>query len=112
MRHARWSVRLTQNGKGRGLVAVLHDPPGTGKTLTAEGISKLLRCPLYLESAGELGTDPRYLESELQKILDICHAWGATLLLDEADVFLEKRNMHDIRRTHSPASSFANSNIR
>jgi hypothetical protein len=49
-------------------------------------------------SAGELGTDSRYLESELQKILDICHAWGAILLLDEADVFLEKRNMQDIHR--------------
>lgn len=85
-------------GKGKGLVAVLHGPPGTGKTLTAEGISELLKCPLYMVSAGELGTDSRYLESELQKILDICHAWGAILLLDEADVFLEKRNMHDIHR--------------
>lgn len=78
--------------------AVLHGPPGTGKTLTAEGISELLKCPLYMASAGELGTDSRYLESELQKILDICHAWGAILLLDEADVFLEKRNIHDIHR--------------
>jgi len=66
--------------------------------LTAEGISELLKCPLYMASAGELGTDSRYLEVELQKILDICHAWGAILLLDEADVFLEKRNMHDIHR--------------
>lgn len=49
-------------------------------------------------SAGELGTDSRYLETELQKILDICHAWGAILLLDEADVFLEKRNLHEISR--------------
>lgn len=79
-------------------VAVLHGPPGTGKTLTAEGISELLKCPLYMVSAGELGTDSRVLESELQRILDICHAWGAILLLDEADVFLEKRNMHDIHR--------------
>ncbi|KFA48751.1 hypothetical protein S40293_01540 [Stachybotrys chartarum IBT 40293] len=85
-------------GKGKGLVTVLHGPPGTGKTLTAEGISELLRCPLYMASAGELSTDSRYLEQELQKILDICHAWGAILLLDEADVFLEKRNMHDIHR--------------
>lgn len=51
-----------------------------------------------MASAGELSTDSRYLEQELQKILDICHAWGAILLLDEADVFLEKRNMHDIHR--------------
>lgn len=85
-------------GKGRGLVAVLHGPPGTGKTLTAEGISELLKCPLYMVSAGELGTDPRTLESELQKILDIAHAWGAVLLLDEADVFLEKRTSQDIHR--------------
>ena len=77
---------------------MLHGPPGTGKTLTAEGISELLKCPLYMASAGELGTDSRYLEAELQKILDICHAWGAILLLDEADVFLEKRNMLDIHR--------------
>lgn len=77
---------------------MLHGPPGTGKTLTAEGISELLKCPLYMVSAGELGTDPRTLEAELQKILDIAHAWGAVLLLDEADVFLEKRTIQDIHR--------------
>lgn len=49
-------------------------------------------------SAGELGTDPHNLEYELQKILDIAHSWGAVLLLDEADVFLEKRQIHDIHR--------------
>lgn len=96
--HAAESIDDVIQGKGKGLVAVLHGPPGTGKTLTAEGISELLKCPLYMVSAGELGTDSRYLEAELQKILDICHAWGAILLLDEADVFLEKRNMHDIHR--------------
>ncbi|CAK7204706.1 hypothetical protein SEUCBS139899_007466 [Sporothrix eucalyptigena] len=96
--HAAESIDDVIQGKGKGLVAVLHGPPGTGKTLTAEGISELLKCPLYMVSAGELGTDSRFLESELQKILDICHAWGAILLLDEADVFLEKRNMHDLHR--------------
>ncbi|KAK1759029.1 hypothetical protein QBC47DRAFT_449698 [Echria macrotheca] len=96
--HAAESIDDVIQGKGKGLVAVLHGPPGTGKTLTAEGISELLKCPLYMVSAGELGTDSRYLESELQKILDICHAWGAILLLDEADVFLEKRNMQDVHR--------------
>lgn len=85
-------------GKGKGLVAVLHGPPGTGKTLTAEGIAELLKRPLYMVSAGELGTNPHSLESELNKILDIAHSWGAVLLLDEADVFLEKRTIQDIHR--------------
>ena len=49
-------------------------------------------------SAGELGTNPRELEAELNKILDIAHSWGAVLLLDEADVFLEKRTIQDIHR--------------
>ncbi|KAM0561289.1 hypothetical protein ACHAPJ_003168 [Fusarium lateritium] len=96
--HAANTIDDVIQGKGKGLVTVLHGPPGTGKTLTAEGISELLKCPLYMASAGELGTDSRFLEAELQKILDICHAWGAILLLDEADVFMEKRNMHDIHR--------------
>lgn len=96
--HPAESIDDVIQGKGKGLVAVLHGPPGTGKTLTAEGISEFLKCPLYMVSAGELGTDPRTLETELQKILDIAHAWGAVLLLDEADVFLEKRTIQDIHR--------------
>lgn len=96
--HAAKTIDDVVQGKGKGLVAVLHGPPGTGKTLTAEGISELLRCPLYMVSAGELGTNPAKLELELQKILDIAHSWGAVLLLDEADVFLEKREVHDIHR--------------
>ena len=85
-------------GKGKGLVAVLHGSPGVGKTLTAEGIAELLKCPLYSVSAGELGTNPRELEQELTKILDVAHSWGAVLLLDEADVFLEARTAQDIHR--------------
>ncbi|CAJ2512490.1 Uu.00g055050.m01.CDS01 [Anthostomella pinea] len=82
-------------GKGRGLVFVLHGPPGTGKTLTAEAISDAMKCPLYKVSAAELGTDPRGLEAELQKIMDICHGWGAIMLLDEVDAFLSGQIFRD-----------------
>ncbi|RKF64482.1 putative aaa family [Erysiphe neolycopersici] len=85
-------------GKGKGLVAVLHGPPGTGKTLTAESIAELLKYPLYTVSAGDLGHDSTHLERQLQTILDMAYSWGAVLLLDEADVFLEKRNIADIHR--------------
>lgn len=85
-------------GKGRGIVFLLHGPPGVGKTLTAEGIAEYLRCPLYCVSSGELGTDPARLELELNRIMDITHSWNAVLLLDEADVFMERREPHDIHR--------------
>ncbi|KAK8223114.1 hypothetical protein HDK90DRAFT_515460 [Phyllosticta capitalensis] len=96
--HAAETIDDVVQGKGKGLVFVLHGSPGVGKTLTAEGIADFLKCPLYAVSAGELGTDSWRLEQELQKIMDIAHSWGAILLLDEADVFLEKRQIHDIHR--------------
>ncbi|CAI6334154.1 unnamed protein product [Periconia digitata] len=85
-------------GKGKGLNVVLHGPPGVGKTLTGESIAEYLRCPLYAVSSGELGTSAPQLERDLNRIMDITHAWGAILLLDEADVFLEARQPHDIHR--------------
>ncbi|KAJ4355255.1 hypothetical protein N0V95_003085 [Ascochyta clinopodiicola] len=85
-------------GKGKGLNVVLHGPPGVGKTLTGESIAEYLKCPLYAVSAGELGTNSGSLERDLNRIMDITHSWGAILLLDEADVFLEARQPHDIQR--------------
>ena len=54
--------------------------------------------PLYMMSAGDLGLDPRHVESKLQGILDMCTRWNAILLLDEADVFLEERSLHELER--------------
>ncbi|KAH9863030.1 hypothetical protein IAQ61_009305 [Plenodomus lingam] len=85
-------------GKGKGLNVVLHGPPGVGKTLTGESIAEYLKCPLYAVSAGELGTNSRTLETDLNRIMDITHSWGAILLLDEADVFLEARQPQDVMR--------------
>jgi DNA polymerase III delta prime subunit len=96
--HAAETIDDVVQGKGRGLVFVLHGPPGVGKTLTAEGVAEDLRCPLYAVSMGELGTDSNRLEIMLQQVMDIAHSWGAVLLLDEADVFLEKRQHQDVHR--------------
>ncbi|KAI1214775.1 uncharacterized protein F4807DRAFT_8417 [Annulohypoxylon truncatum] len=85
-------------GKGKGLVMVLHGPPGVGKTLTAECVAESVNRPLYMVSAGDLGTDSYYLEHKLGRIMDIATTWGAILLIDEADVFLERRSLRDLHR--------------
>ncbi|KIK51129.1 hypothetical protein GYMLUDRAFT_208901 [Collybiopsis luxurians FD-317 M1] len=85
-------------GKGKGLISVLHGPPGVGKTLTAESVAEFTKRPLYAVSSGELGTTPSALEHNLSRILDVATVWKAVLLLDEADVFLEKRSLHDVNR--------------
>ncbi|BGP29766.1 hypothetical protein JCM10296v2_001511 [Rhodotorula toruloides] len=85
-------------GKGGGLVITLHGAPGTGKTLTAEAVAETLRVPLYTVGAGSLGVQADILEKRLRDVLDIAQYWGAALLIDEADVFLEARSLHDVAR--------------
>ncbi|KAK6005007.1 hypothetical protein QM012_007786 [Aureobasidium pullulans] len=85
-------------GKGKGLVLVLHGPPGVGKTLTAECVAERCKRPLYVVSSGDLGTDSFTLDQRLTQILDMASTWRAVLLIDEADIFLERRSLHDMER--------------
>jgi len=86
------------SGKGGGCVFLLHGPPGTGKTLTAEAISDLLKRPLYSVTVGELGVTTKDLELRLRQILELAWEWDAVLLIDESDIFLERRRDNDIKR--------------
>lgn len=79
--------------KGKGLVMLLCGSPGVGKTYTAEAIAEMAKVPLYMISAGELGSVSSQVEQALDKALGLCRRWKAMLLLDEADVFLGKRLM-------------------
>lgn len=85
-------------GKGGGCIFLLHGSPGVGKTLTAEAVCEHLSIPLYMITVGELGTTPEALERNLQEILELSAIWGCGILLDEADIFLEKRSKKDILR--------------
>ncbi|KAK0347632.1 hypothetical protein LTR59_006765 [Friedmanniomyces endolithicus] len=85
-------------GKGKGLILVLHGPPGVGKTCTAETVAEYCERPLYMVSSGDLGTNASQLDSTLSRILDMASTWKAVLLIDEADVFLERRSLHDMER--------------
>jgi AAA+ superfamily predicted ATPase len=84
-------------GKGTGLIIVLHGPPGVGKTLTAECIAEYTRKALYPINVGEL-TGASDITSRLQTIFRRASSWDAILLLDEADVFLERRSFEDFKR--------------
>ena len=86
------------SGKGGGCIFLLHGEPGVGKTLSAEAIAELLKRPLYSVSVGELGVDSESLEKNLRQILDVAQIWNAVILIDEADIFLEKRSIGDVVR--------------
>ncbi|RYP89697.1 hypothetical protein DL770_004185 [Monosporascus sp. CRB-9-2] len=63
-------------GKGRGLIILLHGPPGSGKTRI----------------------EIKNVEDNLREHTHRAHRWGCVLLLDEADVFLTRRDWRDMSR--------------
>ena len=85
-------------GKGTGLIILLHGGPGTGKTLTAEGVAEIARKPLYPVTGGDVGTDPVKIEQYLEGVFYLGRRWECVVLLDEADVFLEKRSNDNMER--------------
>jgi len=85
-------------GKGQGLVINLFGNPGVGKSLTAEATSEHVRKPLYVVGAGDLGTNSATLDMNLTRIFTISSRWGAVVLIDEADVFLEERSFQNLER--------------
>ncbi|KAK1835756.1 putative nucleotidase [Podospora conica] len=111
------------NGKGGGLVILLAGNPGVGKTMTAESVAEKINAPLvkielslltetimaqqataarvtpghrdYNSDAGENDVD-----DELAKTFRLASRWGAVLLIDECDMYLERRNDESPARNH------------
>ncbi|KAI1633376.1 hypothetical protein F4809DRAFT_623386 [Biscogniauxia mediterranea] len=85
-------------GKGKGCIILIHGAPGVGKTSTAECVAAYTNRPLLPITCGDIGYKPEMVEDSLDKLFTLAHKWGCVLLLDEADVFLAKRNKEDIKR--------------
>lgn len=77
-------------GKGQGLIILLHGPPGVGKTLTAETIALATDRPLLAVAVADIGVEPEAAEANFQDIFDDAARWEAVLLVDEADNFLRR----------------------
>ncbi len=65
-----------------------------------------MRVPLYTISAGDLGLKPENVQLGLSNALQLARNWSAVLLLDEADVFMEKRATHDLARNQLVSRKF------
>ncbi|KAJ5014131.1 hypothetical protein K4K57_001845 [Colletotrichum sp. SAR 10_99] len=85
-------------GKGAGLCILLHGVPGVGKPATTEAVAQANRKPLFSMSCGDLGVSPFLVDRTLTDLFRLAHLWDCVLLLDEADIFLGKRDNQDLTR--------------
>jgi len=79
-------------GKSGGTTVLCAGPPGVGKTLTAEVYSEIIQRPLYRVHSGQLGLNVATMEIALKEILTRAQRWGAVMLIDEADVYIKRRD--------------------
>ncbi|MBT0670184.1 ATP-binding protein [Novosphingobium profundi] len=79
-------------GKSGGTTVLCAGPPGVGKTLTAEVYSEIIRRPLYRVHSGQLGLNVTQMEAALKDVLTRAQRWGAVMLIDEADVYIKRRD--------------------
>ena len=79
-------------GKSGGTTVLCAGPPGVGKTLTAEVYSEIIQRPLYRVHSGQLGLNVASMETALKEILTRAQRWGAVMLIDEADVYIKRRD--------------------
>ncbi|KAK8133234.1 P-loop containing nucleoside triphosphate hydrolase protein [Apiospora kogelbergensis] len=92
-----WAADFIE-GKGTGQIILLHGPPGVGKTYTVEATSEYLHRPLLSLTITDIGTMETNVERQLIKWFTLAEAWNAVLLVDEADIFLERRQNRDLAR--------------
>jgi hypothetical protein len=78
-------------GKSGGIIILASGKAGLGKTLTAEAYSELMEKPLYCIQSSQLGVNVDDIEKRLNKILYRAEKWGAVLLIDEADTYIQER---------------------
>jgi hypothetical protein len=51
-------------------------------------------------TSSDIGTEEAMAESMLSRWFRLAESWGAVMLIDEADVFLERRVTGDLKRNN------------
>jgi hypothetical protein len=63
-----------------------------------ECVAKHTRRPLLSLTVADLGTEENTMEAKLAKWLDRATSWNGIILIDEADIYLERREKEDLSR--------------
>jgi hypothetical protein len=72
-------------------------------------VADLIRRPLLSLTCGDMGITASEVETNFKECIELGERWGAVVLMDEADVYLEQRTAENLQRNSlvSGLSSFS-----
>jgi hypothetical protein len=76
--------------------------------MPSESVADYTRRPLLSLTVADIGTDEQNMENNLHQWFEMVASWDAIILIDEADVFLEKRTVADLQRNSLVSGEFSN----
>jgi hypothetical protein len=81
---------------------LVRSSPSSGERIVRtdeiECAAKYTNRPLLSLTVADLGTEETAMEAKLAKWLDRAMSWNSIVLIDEADVYLERREKEDLSR--------------
>ncbi|KAK7719795.1 hypothetical protein SLS64_001976 [Diaporthe eres] len=75
-------------------------PRNRERKLRHECIADYTKRPLLSLTCSDIGVEPTKVERNLIYWFDMAQSWGAIVLIDEADIFMEERQPQDLARNH------------
>ena len=84
--------------EARGIVVIVLTLSRTSEP--AECIADYVKRPLLSLTCSDIGVKPDEIERNLMRWFKIAESWGAIMLVDEADIYLEQRQVTDVSRNH------------
>jgi SpoVK/Ycf46/Vps4 family AAA+-type ATPase len=72
--------------------------------MRTECIADYTERPLLALTCSDIGVKPEAIETNLLKWFKLAENWGCIMLIDEADIYMEQRQIQDIERNHLVAA--------
>lgn len=76
-----------------------------------ECVADLIKRPLLPLTCGDMGVTAREVEKNFNLFFELGERWGAVVLMDEADIYLEQRTSENLERNSLVSGIYANINI-